>query len=188
MLTLSPRRSLGTRFSKKARSSLSRLFSSSSTFTWAASCTCAVCSILRRDSLALAIERSRAASASSRAMESRVLARSLCSSPRSKPANRRPASYIHAATASESERNTSIPNQRQYHATCVLTVIFGAEIPKRCRNRLNRVGIGLPAGIGGAHRARIRLAARRQHIDEGLAAIALLEEALEVDVLRDARI
>src|SRR5712691_2360961 len=155
MLTLSPRRSVGTRFSKNARSSLSRLFSSSSPLTWDASCTCAVCSILRRDSLALAIERSRAASASRRAMDSRNLAYSFSSSLRSKPANRRPASYIHAARASESDRNTSIPSQRQYQATWVCTVILGAEIPKRWRNCLKSLDIGFSAAESG-HNGQMR--------------------------------
>src|SRR5882724_2815796 len=155
MLTFSPRRSLGTRFSKKARSSLSLLFSSSSAFTWEASWACAVCSIFRRDSLALAIERNLAASLSSRPMDSRSLANSFCSSLRSNPANRRPASYIHVARASASERNTSIPSQRQYQATCVWTVIFGAEIPKRWRNCLKSLDIGFSAA-GSGHNGQLR--------------------------------
>jgi hypothetical protein len=77
------------------------------------------CSIFRRDSLAFAIARSRAASPSSCDIDSRSLANSLCSSPRSKPAKRRPVSYIHAAPASTRDRNTSIPSQRQYQATCI---------------------------------------------------------------------
>src|SRR5215467_6322215 len=141
MLTLSPRRSDGTRFSKKARSSFKRLFSSSKVFTCAASWICAVCSIFSRDSLALAIARNLAASLSSLDIDSRRRVNSFCSSLRSKPANLRPASYIQAASASESERKTSMPSQRQYHAMWVCTVIFGAEIPNRWRNCFRSFGI-----------------------------------------------
>src|SRR5258706_1425704 len=88
-------------------------------------------------------------------MDSRSLANSFCNSLRSNPANWRPASYIHAASASASERNTSIPSQRQYQATCVWTVIFGAEIPKRWRNCLKSLDIGFSAAESG-HNGQLR--------------------------------
>src|SRR5438552_15955980 len=101
------------------------------------------------------MERNLAASLSSRPIDSRSLANSSCSSLRSKPAKRRPASYIHAANASASERNTSIPSQRQYQATCVWTVSFGAEIPKRWRNCLKSLDIGFSAAESG-HNGQMR--------------------------------
>src|SRR5436309_13498340 len=42
------------------------------------------------------------------------------------------------------------------------------------------------AGIGGPHRARIRFASARKHIDKGFVAIALFVELLKADVSSDA--
>src|SRR5438552_6078216 len=42
------------------------------------------------------------------------------------------------------------------------------------------------AGIGGPHRARIRFASARKHIDKGLVAIAIFVELLKPDVSSDA--
>src|SRR5438552_10267145 len=44
------------------------------------------------------------------------------------------------------------------------------------------------AGIGGPHRARIRLASARKHIDEGFVAIAIFVKLLKLHVSGDARI
>src|SRR5206468_10483347 len=42
------------------------------------------------------------------------------------------------------------------------------------------------AGIGGPHRARIRFASARKHIDKGLVAIAIFVELLKPDVSSDS--
>src|SRR5207302_5503561 len=44
---------------------------------------------------------------------------------------------------------------------------------------------GETAQVGGAHRARIGMAASGHDIDKGLAGVALLEQRLEVDFARD---
>src|SRR2546422_10504131 len=44
------------------------------------------------------------------------------------------------------------------------------------------------AGVGGPHRARIRFASAREHIDEGLAAIAIFVQLLKLDLSSDSRI
>ncbi len=55
-------------------------------------------------------------------------------------------------------------------------------------SRIERPVHGDAALVRAAHPARLGLRARRQHVDERLGCVALLEERLEIRVLRDARV
>src|SRR5665811_649820 len=44
------------------------------------------------------------------------------------------------------------------------------------------------AGVGGAHRTRVWMAAWRQHVDERLACVTLLVQFLKIELARDARV
>ena len=127
--------------SKIASSSRSREVSCSSPRICCASLSCAVRSIDSLLSAAFATARSRSSSARVASRSRRAALSSCSTSLRSNPANLRPASYIHAASAAEQASTRISPSQRRYHATSERTATRGAAMPKRRRSFRNRLVI-----------------------------------------------
>ena len=96
--------------------------------------------------LSAALATARRLVSSSRSFTSSLRAEliSCSTSLRSKPAKRRPASYIHIARAAEKASSTASPSQRRYQGPCVRTATVGAAMPKRWRSLRKRPAIAVP--------------------------------------------
>src|SRR5215813_2216812 len=81
------------------------------------------------------------------------------------------------------------------HDVHVLNRLTGGTLHEVVDDREHDERVAVPrpvngdaAGVGRAHRARVRMAARRHDVDERLACEALLVERLEIGFARDARV